>query len=253
MPDGRAIRVGTLNLRNTSDRWASRRQLLFDQLSDLEPDLLGLQELRRPSMQPRRLVREANAGDSPHDYRLYPAWKTGMRQFWEGIGVLTEMPVISTDRIDLRSGDRIAQRVTVALDDGLLLDFYNTHLSHADEATAERLDQIEIILELIARRPRRPSILVGDLNAVPAEPAIARLREEMRSAYALVHGREPDATVPSPLSASWGSESKVIDYIFAGNGIEVLDAWITFDRAADDDPRLTASDHYGLAAMIRVH
>ncbi len=247
------IRVGTLNLRNTSDRWNERRGLLFDQLSTLKPDLLCLQEIRRPSGQARRIVREANARGDRSDYRLYTAWKTGPRRLWEGIGTLTELPVIDTERIDLRSGDRVAQLVTVALDDGTLLDFYNTHLSHDEHGVDERLAQVGIILREMDRRPARPRVLAGDLNAVPDEPSIGLLRQYMNSAYALVHGREPDATVPSPLSASWGDDGKVIDYIFVSDMIDVLDARVTFDRVADDDDRLTASDHYGLAATIRVH
>ena len=252
MKQFRELRVGTLNLRNTSDRWPERRPLLFEQLSALAPDLLGVQELRRPSRQARQLVRTTPAFHERSRYHIQPAWKTGPRHFWEGIGVLTRLPIVEWDRIDLRSGDRVAQRVTVAMDAGTLLDFYNTHLSHADESTAERLDQINVILQAIARRPSHPCVIVGDLNATPDEPAIARLQDTFRSAFAAVHGREPDATAPSPLSATWGSEPKVIDYIFVSEQIDVLDAWVTFDQAADEDPRLTPSDHYGLAATIRV-
>lgn len=252
MPGKRDIRVGTLNLRNTADRWVERRSLLLDQLSTLKPDLLGLQELRRPSLQGRTVLREANARRKEGRYALYPAWKTGLRRLWEGIAVLTELPVIEVERIDLGSGDRVAQRVTVALDDGVLLDFYNTHLSHDDDGVAGRLAQVEVILSVMEQRPSRPRILVGDLNAVPEEPAIERLRQSMHSAYVLVHGDEPEATSPAPLSARWGSESKVIDYIFVDDRVDVRDATVTFDRAADHDPRLTASDHYGLAATIRV-
>ena len=34
--------------------------------------------------------------------------------------------------------------------------------------------------------------------------------------------------------------------------VDVLDAWITFDRVAEHDERLSASDHYGLAATIAI-
>lgn len=254
MIEHQQVRVGTLNLRNTSDRWSERRSLLFEQLSELGPDILGLQELRRPSLQSRMIQRAANAESDGSPYHLYPAWKTGLRRFWEGIGVLTELPVIEASEIDLRSGDRVAQRVSLALDDGTLLDFYNTHLSHAAGAADERLRQIEIIMRHIRARSGRPHVVVGDLNAVPDEPAIRLLASEMKSAYAAVHGQEPNVTVPSPLSRTWGQEDdKVIDYIFVSREISVLDAWITFDRVADDDDRLTASDHFGIAANIIVN
>jgi endonuclease/exonuclease/phosphatase family metal-dependent hydrolase len=65
-----------------------------------------------------------------------------------------------------------------------------------------------------------------------------------------VHGAEPAATVPTPLSRYRDDEEKVIDYIFVNELVAVHDAWITFDRAHDTDERLSASDHFGLAATI---
>ncbi|HEY8489599.1 MAG TPA: hypothetical protein VIO14_01270, partial [Dehalococcoidia bacterium] len=76
--------------------------------------------------------------------------------------------------------------------------------------------------------------------------------ERLRSAYAAVHGREPPATFPTPLSREWGEFSVVIDYIFVNDLVTVHDAWVAFDRVSAEDPRLAPSDHYGLAATVSV-
>ncbi len=248
------MRVGTLNLRNTSDRWPERYPLLAEQLSALSPDIIGFQELRRPSLQARRIEHGANAGGAARatSYRLHRKWKTGLRWFWEGLGILTELPVLAHDRLDLGGGNRIAQRLRVRLDTGQALDFYNTHLHHAAKDHDLRVRQVERILAWMASHGATPKVLVGDFNALPGDEAIQAVvgSGDMRSAFIAAHGAEPAATVPTPLGRHRDAEEKVIDYIFVSQQVEVHDAWITFDQPHDTDDRLSASDHFGLAATI---
>jgi endonuclease/exonuclease/phosphatase family metal-dependent hydrolase len=248
---GDSIRIGTLNLRNTSDRWPERYPLLAEQLSELSPDIIGFQELRRPALQGRRIERGANAGRDS-SYRLYRQWKSGLRWLWEGLAILTELPVLAHERLDLGSGNRIAQRLQLALPGDRVLDFYNTHLHHASDGDELRLRQVERILDWMKTHDGVPQVLVGDFNARPDDAAIRAImnRGGLHSAFIAVHGVEPAATVPTPLGRHRDDEEKVIDYIFVNDLIEVQDAWITFDRAHDTDERLSASDHFGLAATI---
>lgn len=250
------IRIGTLNLRNTADRWPERYPLLVEQLSELSPDIIGFQELRRPSLQGRRIERGANTGaaDREGSYHLYRKWKTGIRWLWEGLAILTELPVVAHERLDLGGGNRIAQRVRVQLGDAQVLDFYNTHLHHATDDHDLRQQQAERILEWMRAHAGVPRVLVGDFNALPDDPAIQTILGAggMRSAFVAVHGEGPAATVPTPLGRHRDDEEKVIDYIFVNEQVEVHDAWITFDRTPDGDDRLSASDHFGLAATISV-
>jgi endonuclease/exonuclease/phosphatase family metal-dependent hydrolase len=250
----RTLRVGTLNLRNTADRWNERANLLIEQLSELEPDALGLQELRRPSTQGWRIVTGARAKQPTRQrrIRLLRSQKTGVRRFWEGLAILTDLPVLESERLDLRYGNRVAQRALLRLPDGHVLDFYNTHLDHTPGHDHVRLDQVGRILDWMGQRSQLPQILVGDFNSLPGDPAIQLATQVLRSAFASVHGREPELTVPTPLSRSYGEPGTVIDFIFVNERVDLHDAWLTFDRVHPDDERLTASDHYGLAAVVSV-
>lgn len=248
------IRVGTLNLRNTADRWPERYPLLIEQLSQLSPDIIGFQELRRPSLQGWRIEQGANARrcEDEGQYRLHRQWKTGIRRFWEGLAVLTELSALEHERLDLRGGNRIAQRLRLDLGRGRTLDFYNTHLHHPDTEHALRTRQAERILTWMRPHDQSPQVLVGDFNARPDDPAVRLLTGSgrLRSAFSMIHGAEPFQTVPTPLTAHRGSEPGVIDYILVNNLILVHDAWLTFDRTHPDDEQLAASDHFGLAATI---
>lgn len=247
------LRVGTLNLRNTSDRWPERVGLMIDQLVDLRPDVIGLQEVRRPSRQARVILREVNqrTSEQRQSFRMYHAWKTGLMRWWEGVAVLTDLPVVESESLDLQGGNRVAQRVRLRVGNDLL-DFYNTHLHHIDDTDSLRLRQAQRIIDWIASQPGTPAVLVGDFNAQPDTAAIQLIQDNMRSAYFAHHNVEPGRTVPAPVSKRFGSAGAVIDFIFVNEHITVHDARITFDRTHPDDPRLSASDHFGLAATVSI-
>ena len=53
------VRIATLNVRNTADGWRRRRELLVRQLLELDPDVIGLQELRSIPDQAASIARQA--------------------------------------------------------------------------------------------------------------------------------------------------------------------------------------------------
>jgi endonuclease/exonuclease/phosphatase family metal-dependent hydrolase len=241
------IRVATLNCRNTTDRWRARRPLLVRQLVDLQPDVIGLQELRRFPSQTRGIAARARAGNLVLEQ--FRSYKTGLYGLWEGIAVLSRLPVLDRARLNLGGQNRVAQRVTVAAGDATL-DFYNTHL--ASEGEEVRTRQAQRLMEWMAERPSRPQVLVGDFNARPTAPSIRLLTGELRSAYAVVHGAEPAKTVPTPLRVGAPGKGSVLDFVFVNDLVEVHEAWRTFEEADPADEHLVASDHYGLTASISV-
>ena len=181
-------------------------------------------------------------------YRRYRKGKTGPAGLWEGIGVLTTMPVAATAWLDLGAQARGAQRVTVRMPEGHLLDVYNTHLGLGGEVL--RVAQAQRIVDWMDRRPPLPAVLMGDFNARPGSPTIEHLSRRLRSAHFVFHGREPARTVPTPLRRWATSEGSVLDYVFVNDLLEVHDAGIAFDRCDPDDPTLAASDHYGLWVTV---
>jgi endonuclease/exonuclease/phosphatase family metal-dependent hydrolase len=244
------VRIATLNLRNTADRWPQRRNLLVRQLVELAPDVMGVQELRMVPDQARWIAREVERLSRGHlRYRRYRKAKTGLAGVWEGIGVLTTLPVVATAWLDLGAQARVAQRVTVRMSQGGLLDVYNTHLGLGGEVL--RTAQAQRIVHWMDHRPPLPAVLIGDFNARPGSPTIEFLSRRLRSAHFVVHGHEPTRTVPTPLRRWATGEGSVLDYVFVNDLLEVHDAGIVFDECDPDDPTLVASDHYGLSVTVR--
>lgn len=243
------MRIATLNLRNTADRWPQRRSLLVRQLVDLAPDVIGVQELRMVPDQARWIAGtvERQSGGRLR-YRRHREAKTGLACLWEGIGVLAAVPVVATARLDLGAQARVAQRVTVRMPEGGLLDVYNTHLGLGGEVL--RSAQAQRILDWMERRPALPAVLMGDLNARPGSPTVELLSRRLRSAHVEVHGHEPARTVPTPLRVWATGDGSVLDYVFVNERLQVHDARIAFDECDADDPTLVASDHYGLAVTV---
>ena len=251
MDDGGLLRVGTLNCRNTANGWRRRRDVLLSQLVELAPDVMGLQELRRWPSQAGWINRAANeAFGEQASYHSHRTYKTGLYRLWEGIAVLTRLPIVERGWLDLQIHNRVATHVAVRLPGGGVLDFYNVHLS--SKTAAARTAQARLLLGWLGERGENPQVLVGDFNARPGERAVGLLTERLRSAYAAVHGREPDKTVPTPLRGPDQGPDAVLDYIFVNDAVEVHDASIAFDEPAPGNSRLVASDHYGLMATVSV-
>jgi endonuclease/exonuclease/phosphatase family metal-dependent hydrolase len=245
------VRIATLNVRNTADRWRDRRGLLVRQLVDLAPDVLGLQELRMVPDQAAWIVREVDRVTNGRlQYRYQRRPKTGRLGLWEGIGVLSRLPVVATAGRSLGADARVALLVTVRLPGGDLLDVYDTHLATGGEHL--RAPQAQRLLDWMDARPPLPAALVGDLNARPGSPTIELLSQRLRSAHAAVHGSEPPRTAPTPLRIAYTGDGAVLDYIFLNHLLEARDARLAFDAVDPGDPTLAASDHYGLAVTVAV-
>jgi endonuclease/exonuclease/phosphatase family metal-dependent hydrolase len=227
--------------------------MLLEQFAALMPDVIAVQEIFVPGAQGQWIVDRVNEhlGDNTSPYVVHQAAKTGASARWEAIGVMTRLAIVATESIDLRGGDRVAMRVRLRAPRGGDFDVYNTHLHNGAAAADLRLEQARTLLAWMAERGDVPAMLAGDLNATPEQPPVAALRERLRSAYSLVHGREPEGTVPAPLNAEWAVEPpKVLDYIFVDRSVRVHDARVVFDGRSPTDVRLSASDHYGLVADV---
>ena len=242
--------VATLNIRNLADRWEERLPLLLADMAALQPDLIGLQEVVYP-LQQDRLLGAAGVGR----YEAERAW-AGRPEYGNSLLVRSPLAATGVERLDLGL-NRSALRALVVLPGGSRLAYVVTHLHHPPEAHDERRAQVEALLAWLETTPAHDTlVVVGDFNADPREPAHALMRSAgFRSAHAEANGTEPQVTWPSGLQApgmDTDGEPDCLDYIWVRGTAAVEDARVVFDRPAVGDPTIYPSDHFGLAAHLRL-
>ena len=244
------LHVATLNILNLADRWFERLPLLLADMAALQPDLLGLQEVVYV-MQQDRLIGAAGEGR----YQATRGW-AGRPEY--GNSLLVREPLVATDGDRLELGlNRCALRAVVALPGGARVLVVVTHLHHLGPDEAARDGQAAAIVIWLQDAPAADAtILMGDFNADPAEPAPGRLRAAgFRSAYLEANGAEPAVTWPSGLQApamDTDGEPECLDYIWVRGAVRVAAARLAFDRPHPDDPTLYPSDHLGIATTLEI-
>jgi endonuclease/exonuclease/phosphatase family metal-dependent hydrolase len=244
------LHVATLNILNLADRWAERLQLILADMAALQPDLLGLQECVYV-MQQDRLIGAAGEGR----YRVVRGW-AGRPEYGNSLLVREPLAAVEEARLDLGL-NRAAHRVVIALPGGASVLVVVTHLHHVGPDEALRDVQARQLLEWVATAPSTDAqIVMGDFNADPAEPTVARMRASgFRSAYAEANGTDPAITWPSGLQApamDTDGSPECLDYIWIRGDVRVASARLAFDRPAADDPTLYPSDHLGIAAHLEL-
>ena len=255
--------VATINLHNRADHWLARRHLLVGQLMDAQPHIVALQAISLSIGQATWLARQINSrltGTSNQPYRVIQAPRASARHRFEGIGVLTRLPVIYHDVLALGFDGRVAMRVNVELPAGAAgsrrqsLDFVSVHLHHVAADRDARLEQAMILVGRLNDKRRVPlQVIAGDFNEAPDGPAVAFMRQSYRSAYAEVKGRDPLATFPTNLVRPPMDWAACLDYVFVSPAVyKVTSAAIFLDKPAPDDDTLYPSDHVGLLVGLEV-
>ena len=240
--------IATLNLRNIADRWPERLPLLVQDMSALQPDLLGLQECVFAVSQDR-LLGAAGAAS----YEVHRAW-AGRPEYGNSLLVRSALVAGDAERLDLGMS-RSALRVQVAIAGRHPLTMVVTHLHHVPADETARADQTRALLAWLDAAPAPGGlVVVGDFNAEPIEPAYAAmLAAGFRSAHAEANGVEPAVTWPSGIQApgmDTDGDPGCLDYVWLRGPLRATACRVAFDRPAADDPTLFPSDHFGLVARV---
>lgn len=244
------LTVATLNIRNLADRWDERLPLLLADMSALQPDVLGLQEVVFP-LQQDRLIGAAGEGR----YESHRGW-AGRPEYGNALLVRTPLAATDVERLDL-GYNRSALRATLRPEGAPAVLVAVTHLHHVTADEAIRDEQVRILLDWLADAPTWDAqVVVGDFNAEPDEPAAERIRAGgYRSAFAEANGADPAVTWPSGLRApamDTDGPPGCLDYVWLRGDVRSTAARLVFDRPAVGDPTLYPSDHVGIAAELEV-
>jgi endonuclease/exonuclease/phosphatase family metal-dependent hydrolase len=260
----RTIKIVTVNILTDLSRWEKRRSILAEGLIASQPDLVALQEIRLPHNPSRWLADQLG-----YDH-IFLTPKTGFESNREAIAMLSRLPFERQSTLDLKGQNRVAQFVQVSFDNRPLI-IANGHIYWQPGESPVREQQIERLIEWLKTIPGNPACIVcGDFNSTPETAAIRRMCKDFSSAYAAIHGSEPDYTCPTPLPRSMWSQLRTflgffvlvrpnhldrkwrgtLDYIFFDSRLKALDCQVILDQPSQDDDEIYPSDHFGLCATF---
>jgi len=195
---------------------------------EANPDFVALQEVDYKTIRARK-----------YDLVTELGWRTKMIPIFGramdydggeyGEGVLSKFTFLQTRNVALpfTAGNepRAALEITTILSSGDTISFVGTHLDHLKDEI-DRISQAKKINEVFTLN-KYPTILAGDLNAVPGSAPITTLLEQWTASYDI---KNPAPTFPSK------NPIKKIDYVlfYPKNSWKVLETKVIQDTIASD-------------------
>jgi len=207
-------------------------------IQSVKPDVVALQEVDRG-------VKRTNGVDEPAELgRL-----TGLRPLFErnivfqggdyGNAILSRLPITSYKNIKLPShyvGEQRGALVAelTAPDGRTPFRFIATHLDYRPD-DGERRDSVKRLEELAGEAPDRPTLLVGDLNALPDSPVLGLFEANWK--------RSNPSLLPTFPS---NKPVRQIDYVLYRPAAR----WKVVENRVLDEP--VASDHRPLLVVLEL-
>ncbi|MGJ8696641.1 MAG: endonuclease/exonuclease/phosphatase family protein [Verrucomicrobiaceae bacterium] len=233
--------------------WTARRNLVAATIKDLNPDILGLQEVLAsqlndlttalPHYAPLGVGREdgKTKGEfSPILYRKDTYTLIDHGTFW-----LSDTPDVPGSM----TWDNVCERICTWANlkrksDGKLFAVYNTHWDHRGQQS--RLKSADLILSRLKKSPDSQLILMGDFNATETNPALQKLTAHgLTNAYLSLHLDNQNRNTFHP----WNGHTKgqgTIDHIFLSGSPTIKKSWIDHTQMKTMWP----SDHFPVATIL---
>ncbi|MBI3976284.1 MAG: endonuclease/exonuclease/phosphatase family protein [Armatimonadetes bacterium] len=245
--------MATFNLHGTQRRWQDRRELIVQQLVELHPDILCLNEISVLGDTGRWLWRRAL--DFGLRYHYHQDNTPGYYWAADANAILTGFPVVETGHFDYYSGGRHAQVARLHLD-GRLVDVYVTHLHHRRAEDSLREYQVQLLLGWVDSRDEPDArVICGDFNAPPEVRSFDLIRQRFQPT-------QLEPTVPTPLRLLVDPDPDAdvwryvrrepfqmcVDYIWYAPPLRMSTSGRCFDKPSAENPALWPSDHVGVWA-----
>jgi endonuclease/exonuclease/phosphatase family metal-dependent hydrolase len=265
------VRVVTLNIWNRQGPWAERLPLIRDGLAELEPDIVGLQEVLGLTDHPSQADELAPAGWHVHHV---PAWHIGGGLTF-GNAIVSKHPLLDTRSLPLPTHPALdARTVAFARVDVAHgpIPVFVTHLTFQHHLGHVRCDQVRALADHVAHLAPTdgpPPIVMGDLNADPDSDEMRFLRGltglggqsvYFVDAWLTTTGADPAAGPGwtydrrNPYALRSREPSRRIDYVYVRGPDRHLRGEPLSARVALDQPHgdVWPSDHFAVVADIQI-
>ncbi len=267
-----SLKLASFNIRFPSEgdgpnQWEHRRELLFQTIREMDPDVMGVQEAFASQL--KEIVAEIDGyayvgvgrddgkEDGEHAAVFYK--KNRFEKLDGGTFWLSDTPHVVASNTWDAACNRVCSWVSLS-DTASERQFavYNAHYDHKSTKAREK-SPVVIVEQIVAQgHEKHPLILMGDFNSSPSSPQMAyllegkaRLDEEERKSPVLFKNTLPaEIAEKSATFHGWRGrkDGRQIDYVLLGKGPEhrvVSSAVNRFEK----DGRYP-SDHYPVTAEV---
>jgi len=226
---GKIVKVLTFNiLHGATTKSDFNLDIIAKVILDANPDFVALQEVDFMTNRSKK-----------YDLATELGWRTKMAPIFAkaisfddgeyGIAVLSKYSFLQTKNVALPfspgNESRTALEIVTLLSSNDTIAFVGTHLDHLEDEN-DRIAQVKKINEVFSLN-KYPTILAGDLNAIPGSTPINILEEVWFASY---DKDKPAATYPSD------NPHKKIDYVmfYPKNRWKILETEVIQDSIVSD-------------------
>ena len=254
---GDSITVLTFNLHGWEIEWPTRLSMIVGELEELQPDLIGLQEvLQTPGTggvdNSAKVIADSLYRRTGIRYEyIFERTHTGWGRYDEGLGIMTRHIILEEGVRDLPVG--VFQRKALycrVLTPAGIINFFDGHLSHLAQDEEVRVAQVKEMKEYVEEKSAdgvpAANIVCGDFNAIPDSPPIRNMTDvdpegvRYLDSWAESNPAQSGYTVPAE------SPNARIDYVFLRDGdeSEVIDSRLVLHQPGPGG--VYPSDHIGV-------
>jgi len=227
--DGKIIKILSFNIyHGETMKGHFDLDVIAKVIIDADPDFVALQEVDYKTNRAKKYDLVTELGWRA---KLVPIFARAMEfdggEYGEG--VLSRYSFLKTRNVSLPyspdNESRAALEITTVLRSGDTISFIGTHLDHL-KSEVDRISQAKEVNRVFTKN-RYPTILTGDLNAVPGSKTIHILEEKWKSSY---DKKNPKFTFPSD------KPNRKVDYVmlYPKNRWKVLKTEVIQDAIASD-------------------
>lgn len=239
------LRIMSANVRCVSPTdlleksWFHRASLLMQVIEQESPTVIGFQEVS--SVHYKYLCDSLPSYDSQITYRDNSPTAEGCPIFYrtdlyrlidKGTFWLSETPEEMSKSWGAAFNRVCGYVILETLSDSTRFVVFNTHLDHVSEEA--RINGIGVVLDKIEQFGGLPAVLMGDMNAKEGTPTYLAATENFADAR-----YETDNTSDRGTFQNWGTQEKIIDYMFVSKGDFTVNRFHvvtdTFDGAHPSD------------------
>ncbi|UCE20239.1 MAG: endonuclease/exonuclease/phosphatase family protein [Gemmatimonadota bacterium] len=254
---GDSLTVLTFNLHGWEIEWGTRLSMIVEELEELQPDLIGLQEvLQTPGTgggdNSAKVIADSVYRRTGIRYEyIFERTHTGWGRYDEGLGIMTRHIILEEGVRDLPVG--VFQRKALycrILTPAGIVNFFDAHLSHLAQDEEVRVAQVRQIKEYVEEKSAdgvpAANIVCGDFNAVPDAPPVRNMTEVDAEGIRYLDSWAESNPGGSGYTVPAESPNARIDYVFLRDGDKsrAVDSRLVLNRPSSGG--IYPSDHIGV-------